>query len=656
MPRLVVIAIAAWVLRHTAIGLAVRAAGTEPRAVDKSGLSVTRVRYGAVLFTGFMSALAGCFLSIGDIHTFTDGMTNGAGYLALAAVIFGNWKIGRTVLASLFFGAATALQFQLPGDRRQRADRAAHHAALPDGADRRRRARRPADGAAVPDPALRAMSADVAPSGTAAGSVAAAPARIRITAAGQRFTASTNPDAPRTVAAFRKLLPYRQRLIHVRWSGEACWIPLGDFRLGVDFENATSHPSAGDVLFYPGGPSEAELLIAYGACRFSSRVGQLAGNHFMTHRRRRRGAARARPHRALARRPGRALRGRRLTTPGPERMTDRSALHPARHLGADPLARRPRAHRHGRAAAAAAPADAGEHAAAGDARPRAQRADGDRHAERLLQRAAAGSTTSASTTRPDRAPIEPLRRLLPAWREAGGRVLWVNWGNRPDLANMPPNQHHLYKPQGQGIGLGEPLPGHGARVLEKDSWAAAVVDELVIEPQDIRVDKHRISGFWDTPLDSILRNLGTRTILFAGVNTDQCVLCTLDRRELPRLRLRPARGLLRDDLAGLLHRGDALERAQVLRLRRRVPSRSRRAGDAGLRRPCRLPPPSGDAALAGAMPRGLQRMQGDLAHLGLALLDVRSQQQLRRGRPCAGSRRAGSSRAPRRWHRSGRRA
>jgi len=111
---LVVIAIVAWVLRHTAIGLAVRAAGTEPRAVDKSGLSVARVRYGAVLFTGFMSALAGCFLSIGDIHTFTDGMTNGAGYLALAAVIFGNWRIGRTVLASLFFGAATALQFQLP--------------------------------------------------------------------------------------------------------------------------------------------------------------------------------------------------------------------------------------------------------------------------------------------------------------------------------------------------------------------------------------------------------------------------------------------------------------------------------------------------------------------------------------------------------------
>jgi simple sugar transport system permease protein len=111
---LIVVALVAWVLRDTAIGLAVRAVGAEPRAVDKSGLSVTKVRYSAVLFTGVMSALAGCFLSIGDIHTFTEGMTNGAGYLALAAVIFGNWKIGRTLLACLFFGAATALQFQLP--------------------------------------------------------------------------------------------------------------------------------------------------------------------------------------------------------------------------------------------------------------------------------------------------------------------------------------------------------------------------------------------------------------------------------------------------------------------------------------------------------------------------------------------------------------
>jgi nicotinamidase-related amidase len=128
---------------------------------------------------------------------------------------------------------------------------------------------------------------------------------------------------------------------------------------------------------------------------------------------------------------------------------------------------------------------------------------------------------------PDRAPIAPLQRLLPVLRIAAVPVIWVNWGNRPDLANMPPNQIHLYKPVGTGIGLGDPLPGSGAHVLEKDSWAAAVVDELKQEPRDIKVDKYRISGFWDTPLDSILRNLGTKSILFTGVNTDQCVLHSL---------------------------------------------------------------------------------------------------------------------------------
>jgi simple sugar transport system permease protein len=112
---LVLVVIVGWMLRSTALGLAVHAAGTSPQAASNSGLPVNRIRYGAVLFTGLMSALAGCFLSIGDIHTFTEGMTSGAGYLAIAAVIFGNWKLGRTLLACGLFGAATALQFQLPG-------------------------------------------------------------------------------------------------------------------------------------------------------------------------------------------------------------------------------------------------------------------------------------------------------------------------------------------------------------------------------------------------------------------------------------------------------------------------------------------------------------------------------------------------------------
>jgi hypothetical protein len=106
--------------------------------------------------------------------------------------------------------------------------------------------------------------------------------RIAITAAGHRFVAETHPEAPQTVAAFLDLLPYRQKLIHVRWSGEGCWVPLGDFQLGVGYENHTSHPSVGDVLFYPGGFSETEIILAYGACSFASKMGPLAGNHFLT--------------------------------------------------------------------------------------------------------------------------------------------------------------------------------------------------------------------------------------------------------------------------------------------------------------------------------------------------------------------------------------
>lgn len=106
--------------------------------------------------------------------------------------------------------------------------------------------------------------------------------RVRITAGGFVFIAETHPDAPLTVAAFEKLMPYRQKLIHVRWSGEGCWVPLGDFQLGVGFENHTSHPSRGDILFYPGGYSETEIIWAYGPCSFASRMGALAGNHFLT--------------------------------------------------------------------------------------------------------------------------------------------------------------------------------------------------------------------------------------------------------------------------------------------------------------------------------------------------------------------------------------
>lgn len=110
---------------------------------------------------------------------------------------------------------------------------------------------------------------------------------LKITAGGYEFLDETHPGAPQTVAAFLRLLPYTQKFIHVRWSGEGCWVSMGDYQMllgdaPIGFENHTSHPSVGDILFYPGPYSETEIIMAYGACSFSSKLGQLAGNHFLT--------------------------------------------------------------------------------------------------------------------------------------------------------------------------------------------------------------------------------------------------------------------------------------------------------------------------------------------------------------------------------------
>jgi hypothetical protein len=88
--------------------------------------------------------------------------------------------------------------------------------------------------------------------------------------------------APETCAAFLGQLPFRNKAIHVRWSGEAVWIPLGDLEFGVGYENATSYPAPGEVILYPGGVSETEILLGYGRVNFASMAGQLAGNHFLT--------------------------------------------------------------------------------------------------------------------------------------------------------------------------------------------------------------------------------------------------------------------------------------------------------------------------------------------------------------------------------------
>jgi hypothetical protein len=107
---------------------------------------------------------------------------------------------------------------------------------------------------------------------------------LRITVGDFEFGAQLEKEkAPNTVAALRRLLPLESKLVQARWSGEAAWVPLGwDLELGLGPENATSYPGPGELLLYPGGLSEVEILFPYGATLFASKMGQLAGNHFAT--------------------------------------------------------------------------------------------------------------------------------------------------------------------------------------------------------------------------------------------------------------------------------------------------------------------------------------------------------------------------------------
>ena len=106
---------------------------------------------------------------------------------------------------------------------------------------------------------------------------------LEITVAEFRLVASLEEErSPMTVAAFRRLLPLESKLIQARWSGQSAWIPFGDLDLGIGFEDPTSYPAPGELLIYPGGVSETEILFPYGPTQFASKAGVLAGNHFAT--------------------------------------------------------------------------------------------------------------------------------------------------------------------------------------------------------------------------------------------------------------------------------------------------------------------------------------------------------------------------------------
>ena len=105
---------------------------------------------------------------------------------------------------------------------------------------------------------------------------------IKIQVATYTFKAKLLTElAPQTCREFLKLLPFKQKIIQARWSGQSAWIPLGDLKLNVTLENETSHPTAGEILFYPGGISETEILFPYGKTIFACKDGIIAGNPFL---------------------------------------------------------------------------------------------------------------------------------------------------------------------------------------------------------------------------------------------------------------------------------------------------------------------------------------------------------------------------------------
>ncbi|MFC1513881.1 ABC transporter permease [candidate division KSB1 bacterium] len=111
-----VVIVTCLIFRYTRFGLRLEAAGENPAALDNSGISVTKYRYSGVLICGVLAALAGAYLSIDHGSQFIRNMTAGRGFIALAALILGNWKPGRVLIGCLFFGFMEAIQIRLQGN------------------------------------------------------------------------------------------------------------------------------------------------------------------------------------------------------------------------------------------------------------------------------------------------------------------------------------------------------------------------------------------------------------------------------------------------------------------------------------------------------------------------------------------------------------
>lgn len=124
--------------------------------------------------------------------------------------------------------------------------------------------------------------------------------------------------------------------------------------------------------------------------------------------------------------------------------------------------------------------------------------------------------------------VPAISSAVSSCRQLGMPIVWVNWGHRSDMTNLPPSLIYAWQRSGRP-GIGEPLPNDLGLTLIKDSWSAALVEELAdsYDENDYWVDKYRISGFPGSSLDPILRANGIQTLFYAGVNTDQCVMDTV---------------------------------------------------------------------------------------------------------------------------------